>query len=142
MKNNKILILLISCLVALLSACKPVPEMSVKVQNGDIVFDLDREKANGFLNLLVQDERTGDDLWNVNLSYFPGGKFKYGEVPAPFTTWNGNPGRAREAAPATPLPPTPVKVTLTYQFRSFTMDFHHIRLSTCRAYPGASSQRR
>lgn len=113
--------LLATSLIALLlsphlGACAPQPEMSAEIKEGRLILALDRDRANGFLGLRMEEEATGEMLWHVNLHYFPGGEVTYGEAPQDFRTWNNNPRSAQDVVPAQALPTTPILVSLSYQY--------------------------
>jgi hypothetical protein len=109
----------------MLAGCgKPhVTFLPQKTQSG-LEFHLNLKNVNGLLRTTFWEGENQKTLWDVNLNYFPGPILKYGELPADFTTFNGDTDSARQDHPKTlgalPIPAeTIVYVQVGYQYDEF-----------------------
>jgi hypothetical protein len=65
-----------------LCGCGQSPRIDVtaRIEDGEVVFDIPHTGINGLLRFIVKDEE-GKSLWSVDLTYETGHKIMYGEVP-------------------------------------------------------------
>ena len=98
----------LSGLAWLLLGRDPHVRLDATRQGADVVFHIRTRNVNGLLHVVVFDRESRQTLWSVNLNYFPGPDLVYGRVPAPFTTFNGNAGTARQEFPRAGVAPRPL----------------------------------
>lgn len=77
-------------------------DVTARVDNGDVVFDIPWSDANGLLGFAVAEE-DGNRLWEVRLPYEKGHQIVYGELPT------GGNMKATQVIPADGSSPPDIK---------------------------------
>ncbi len=90
--------------------CSVAPKLSLRATQRDtgIEFEFYPRGINGLLGLRVWQADTKELLWDVNLNYYRGARWRYGDVPRDFETFKGARNSASQNCPDKNKKPRPL----------------------------------